>query len=155
MNRPAPVEITYECMRFLITHNPTNSQLVKFTEVRIKMGAVHMNSNINNRVKADYFFLYWCLLGTEEFWSADACPGLWCNLWENTSGKRRHWSFGEINLFKYPKDSDRISFFDIIAEDCFFVLFNAKMCFPLGLAFWWWLFAPWTNCWWLVEPSQM
>uniref|UniRef100_A0A8C2IW83 Apoptosis-stimulating of p53 protein 1-like n=2 Tax=Cyprinus carpio TaxID=7962 RepID=A0A8C2IW83_CYPCA len=32
MNRPAPVEITYECMRFLITHNPTNSQLVKFTE---------------------------------------------------------------------------------------------------------------------------
>lgn len=32
MNRPAPVEITYECMRFLITHNPTNSQLPKFTE---------------------------------------------------------------------------------------------------------------------------
>uniref|UniRef100_A0A4W4FR88 Uncharacterized protein n=2 Tax=Electrophorus electricus TaxID=8005 RepID=A0A4W4FR88_ELEEL len=32
MNRPAPVEITYECMRFLITHNPTNSQLSKFTE---------------------------------------------------------------------------------------------------------------------------
>uniref|UniRef100_A0AAR2JN40 Protein tyrosine phosphatase type IVA 3 n=1 Tax=Pygocentrus nattereri TaxID=42514 RepID=A0AAR2JN40_PYGNA len=32
MNRPAPVEITYECMRFLITHNPTNSQLAKFTE---------------------------------------------------------------------------------------------------------------------------
>ncbi|KAG9331370.1 hypothetical protein JZ751_019328 [Albula glossodonta] len=27
MNRPAPVEITYECMRFLITHNPTNAQL--------------------------------------------------------------------------------------------------------------------------------
>ncbi|TRY94077.1 hypothetical protein DNTS_027311 [Danionella cerebrum] len=32
MNRPAPVEISYECMRFLITHNPTNSQLAKFTE---------------------------------------------------------------------------------------------------------------------------
>ncbi|KAM9466770.1 protein tyrosine phosphatase type IVA 2a isoform 1-T1 [Clarias gariepinus] len=32
MHRPAPVEITYECMRFLITHNPTNSQLPKFTE---------------------------------------------------------------------------------------------------------------------------
>uniref|UniRef100_A0A8B9HD65 Protein tyrosine phosphatase 4A2 n=1 Tax=Astyanax mexicanus TaxID=7994 RepID=A0A8B9HD65_ASTMX len=32
MNRPAPVEISYECMRFLITHNPTNSQLSKFTE---------------------------------------------------------------------------------------------------------------------------
>ncbi|KAK6307435.1 hypothetical protein J4Q44_G00225830 [Coregonus suidteri] len=32
MNRPAPVEITYECMKFLITHNPTNSQLVKFIE---------------------------------------------------------------------------------------------------------------------------
>lgn len=35
MNRPAAVEITYECMRFLITHNPTNSTLNKFTEVRV------------------------------------------------------------------------------------------------------------------------
>ncbi|XP_077403941.1 protein tyrosine phosphatase type IVA 2 isoform X1 [Vanacampus margaritifer] len=33
MNRPAAVEITYECMRFLITHNPTNATLNKFTEV--------------------------------------------------------------------------------------------------------------------------
>lgn len=35
MNRPAAVEITYECMRFLITHNPTNSTLNKFTEVSV------------------------------------------------------------------------------------------------------------------------
>lgn len=35
MNRPAAVEITYECMRFLITHNPTNATLNKFTEVRL------------------------------------------------------------------------------------------------------------------------
>uniref|UniRef100_M3YV85 Protein tyrosine phosphatase 4A2 n=1 Tax=Mustela putorius furo TaxID=9669 RepID=M3YV85_MUSPF len=33
MNRPAPVEISYENMRFLITHNPTNATLNKFTEV--------------------------------------------------------------------------------------------------------------------------
>lgn len=33
MNRPAPVEITYKNMRFLITHNPTNATLNKFTEV--------------------------------------------------------------------------------------------------------------------------
>uniref|UniRef100_A0A8C3T2I0 Protein tyrosine phosphatase 4A2 n=1 Tax=Chelydra serpentina TaxID=8475 RepID=A0A8C3T2I0_CHESE len=32
MNRPAPVEITYESMRFLITHSPTNATLNKFTE---------------------------------------------------------------------------------------------------------------------------
>uniref|UniRef100_A0A4W6E9U5 Protein tyrosine phosphatase 4A2b n=1 Tax=Lates calcarifer TaxID=8187 RepID=A0A4W6E9U5_LATCA len=32
MNRPAAVEIAYECMRFLITHNPTNATLNKFTE---------------------------------------------------------------------------------------------------------------------------
>lgn len=32
MNRPAAVEITHECMRFLITHNPTNATLNKFTE---------------------------------------------------------------------------------------------------------------------------
>ncbi|MEQ2260109.1 Protein tyrosine phosphatase type IVA 1, partial [Xenotaenia resolanae] len=34
MNRPAPVEITYKNMRFLITHNPTNATLNKFIEVR-------------------------------------------------------------------------------------------------------------------------
>lgn len=33
MNRPAPVEITYESMRFLITHNPTDGTLSKFVEV--------------------------------------------------------------------------------------------------------------------------
>lgn len=32
MNRPAPVEISYDCLRFLITHNPTNIQLGKFIE---------------------------------------------------------------------------------------------------------------------------
>uniref|UniRef100_A0AAZ3RUC6 Protein tyrosine phosphatase 4A2b n=2 Tax=Oncorhynchus TaxID=8016 RepID=A0AAZ3RUC6_ONCTS len=32
MNRPAAVEIAYEGMRFLITHNPTNATLNKFTE---------------------------------------------------------------------------------------------------------------------------
>lgn len=37
MNRPAPVEITYKNMRFLITHNPTNATLNKFIEVRLKV----------------------------------------------------------------------------------------------------------------------
>ncbi|XP_062962605.1 protein tyrosine phosphatase type IVA 1-like [Cynocephalus volans] len=32
MNRPAPVEVTYKNMRFLITHNPTNATLNQFTE---------------------------------------------------------------------------------------------------------------------------
>ncbi|XP_037691254.1 protein tyrosine phosphatase type IVA 1-like isoform X2 [Choloepus didactylus] len=32
MNRPAPVELTYKNMRFLITHNPTNATLSKFIE---------------------------------------------------------------------------------------------------------------------------
>ncbi|XP_076157897.1 protein tyrosine phosphatase type IVA 3 isoform X1 [Alosa pseudoharengus] len=34
MNRPAPVEVCYKNMRFLITHNPTNSTLNSFIEVR-------------------------------------------------------------------------------------------------------------------------
>ncbi|XP_038135107.1 protein tyrosine phosphatase type IVA 2 isoform X1 [Cyprinodon tularosa] len=34
MNRPAAVEIKHEAMRFLITHNPTNATLNKFTEVK-------------------------------------------------------------------------------------------------------------------------
>uniref|UniRef100_A0A3P9JE43 Protein tyrosine phosphatase 4A2a n=1 Tax=Oryzias latipes TaxID=8090 RepID=A0A3P9JE43_ORYLA len=32
MNRPAPVEISYDCLRFLITHNPTDAQMGKFIE---------------------------------------------------------------------------------------------------------------------------
>ncbi|KAB0363457.1 hypothetical protein FD754_007613 [Muntiacus muntjak] len=32
MNPPAPVEVTYKNMRFLITHNPTNVTLNKFGE---------------------------------------------------------------------------------------------------------------------------
>uniref|UniRef100_A0A8C1J351 Protein tyrosine phosphatase 4A2b n=1 Tax=Cyprinus carpio TaxID=7962 RepID=A0A8C1J351_CYPCA len=38
MNRPAAVEISYDCMKFLITHNPTNSTLNKFTEELKKFG---------------------------------------------------------------------------------------------------------------------
>lgn len=37
MNRPAPVEITYKNMRFLITHNPTNATLNKFIEVSLSV----------------------------------------------------------------------------------------------------------------------
>ena len=33
MNRPAPVEVSYKSMRFLITHNPTNATLSTFIEV--------------------------------------------------------------------------------------------------------------------------
>ncbi|XP_040083461.1 protein tyrosine phosphatase type IVA 1-like isoform X2 [Oryx dammah] len=32
MNRPAPVEVTYRNMRFLITHNPSTATLSKFIE---------------------------------------------------------------------------------------------------------------------------
>ncbi|XP_071074632.1 protein tyrosine phosphatase type IVA 1 isoform X1 [Dasypus novemcinctus] len=38
MNRPAPVEVTYKNMRFLITHNPTNATLSKFIEELKKYG---------------------------------------------------------------------------------------------------------------------
>uniref|UniRef100_A0A8C6PMJ1 Protein tyrosine phosphatase 4A3 n=1 Tax=Nothobranchius furzeri TaxID=105023 RepID=A0A8C6PMJ1_NOTFU len=33
MNRPAPVELCHKNMRFLITHNPTDSTLNSFIEV--------------------------------------------------------------------------------------------------------------------------
>lgn len=33
MNRPAPVELCHKNMRFLITHNPTDSTLGSFIEV--------------------------------------------------------------------------------------------------------------------------
>lgn len=37
MNRPAPVEVCYKSMRFLITHNPTNATLSSFIEVRLNI----------------------------------------------------------------------------------------------------------------------
>ncbi|KAL7984012.1 hypothetical protein Chor_002582 [Crotalus horridus] len=39
MNRPAPVEVCYKNMRFLITHNPTNATLNTFIEDLKKYGA--------------------------------------------------------------------------------------------------------------------
>ncbi|XP_069322043.1 protein tyrosine phosphatase type IVA 3 isoform X3 [Eulemur rufifrons] len=39
MNRPAPVEVSYKNMRFLITHNPTNATLSTFIEDLKKYGA--------------------------------------------------------------------------------------------------------------------
>uniref|UniRef100_A0A8C1QQ31 Protein tyrosine phosphatase 4A3b n=4 Tax=Cyprininae TaxID=2743694 RepID=A0A8C1QQ31_CYPCA len=36
MNRPAPVEVCYKNMRFLITHNPTNASLSSFIESGMK-----------------------------------------------------------------------------------------------------------------------
>ncbi|XP_069076937.1 protein tyrosine phosphatase type IVA 3 isoform X1 [Pleurodeles waltl] len=39
MNRPAPVEVCYKTMRFLITHNPTNATLSAFIEDLKKYGA--------------------------------------------------------------------------------------------------------------------
>ncbi|XP_038664688.1 protein tyrosine phosphatase type IVA 3-like isoform X1 [Scyliorhinus canicula] len=38
MNRPAPVEVSYKHMRFLITHNPTNATLSAFIEELQKYG---------------------------------------------------------------------------------------------------------------------
>lgn len=43
MNRPAAVEITYGCMKFLITHNPTDATLSKFTEVRLRVRAAQLS----------------------------------------------------------------------------------------------------------------
>ncbi|XP_065751324.1 protein tyrosine phosphatase type IVA 3 isoform X2 [Phocoena phocoena] len=39
MNRPAPVEVSYKNMRFLITHNPTNATLSSFIADLKKYGA--------------------------------------------------------------------------------------------------------------------
>ncbi|XP_016071909.1 PREDICTED: protein tyrosine phosphatase type IVA 3 isoform X2 [Miniopterus natalensis] len=39
MNRPAPVEVSYKNMRFLITHNPTDATLSTFIEDLKKYGA--------------------------------------------------------------------------------------------------------------------
>ena len=42
MNRPAPVEVSYKSMRFLITYNPTNATLSTFIEVSGPRGGCPM-----------------------------------------------------------------------------------------------------------------
>ncbi|XP_016070707.1 PREDICTED: protein tyrosine phosphatase type IVA 1-like [Miniopterus natalensis] len=42
MSRPAPVEVTYKNMRFLITHNSTNATLNKFIEELKKYGVTRI-----------------------------------------------------------------------------------------------------------------
>lgn len=44
MNRPAPVELCHKNMRFLITHNPTDTTLSSFIEVSDKkVSSQHMH----------------------------------------------------------------------------------------------------------------
>ncbi|XP_058400507.1 protein tyrosine phosphatase type IVA 1-like isoform X2 [Diceros bicornis minor] len=40
MHRPAPMEVTYRNMRFLVTHNPTSATLNKFLEELKKYGVL-------------------------------------------------------------------------------------------------------------------
>ncbi len=54
MNRPAAVEISYDCMRFLITHNPTNSTLNKFTEVRDPSRSAFLWMSLSRKGKPKY-----------------------------------------------------------------------------------------------------
>lgn len=53
MNRPAPVELCHKNMRFLITHNPTDSTLSSFVEVRHGEGPEWANNTLGN----EYFYL--------------------------------------------------------------------------------------------------
>lgn len=75
MNRPAPVEVCYKNMRFLITHNPTNATLSSFIEVRdlSYIYNTHMKDNkIMNTLfwKTDlkhwFSFLLYCVCGTSH-----------------------------------------------------------------------------------------
>uniref|UniRef100_A0A8C6GUT2 protein-tyrosine-phosphatase n=1 Tax=Mus spicilegus TaxID=10103 RepID=A0A8C6GUT2_MUSSI len=56
MNRPAPVEVTYKNMRFLITHNPTNVTLNKFIEELKKYGVTTIVRVCENSVFTLLYF---------------------------------------------------------------------------------------------------
>lgn len=79
MNKPAPVEITYKNMRFLITHNPTNATLHKFIEVSVGLNILKVLFRIDH-----YKTLIITVtakhpshrLGTEEIWGDDGCSSV-------------------------------------------------------------------------------
>ncbi|XP_017898231.1 PREDICTED: protein tyrosine phosphatase type IVA 1-like isoform X3 [Capra hircus] len=61
LNRPAPVEVTYRNMRFLITHNPTSATLSKFIEDLKKYGVLDWpfddGSSPSNQIVDDWLSL--------------------------------------------------------------------------------------------------
>nr|XP_026257314.1 protein tyrosine phosphatase type IVA 1-like isoform X3 [Urocitellus parryii] len=61
MNRPAPVEVTYRNMRFLITHNPTSATLNRFIEELKKYGVLDWpfddGSSPSNQIVDDWLSL--------------------------------------------------------------------------------------------------
>ncbi|XP_025213700.1 protein tyrosine phosphatase type IVA 1-like isoform X3 [Theropithecus gelada] len=61
MNHPAPVEVTYGNMRFLIIHNPTNSTLNRFIEELKKYGFLDWpfddGSSPSNQIVDDWLSL--------------------------------------------------------------------------------------------------
>ncbi|XP_004417290.1 PREDICTED: protein tyrosine phosphatase type IVA 1-like isoform X3 [Odobenus rosmarus divergens] len=61
MNRPAPVEVTYRNMRFLITHSPTSATLNKFIEELKKYGVLDWpfddGSSPSNQIVDDWLTL--------------------------------------------------------------------------------------------------
>uniref|UniRef100_A0A8C6CZI4 Protein tyrosine phosphatase type IVA 3 n=1 Tax=Moschus moschiferus TaxID=68415 RepID=A0A8C6CZI4_MOSMO len=48
MNPPAPVEVTYKNMRFLITHNPTNKEGIRVLNWPFDDGAPPSNQIVDN-----------------------------------------------------------------------------------------------------------
>ncbi|XP_027982612.1 protein tyrosine phosphatase type IVA 1-like isoform X3 [Eumetopias jubatus] len=61
MNRPAPVEVTYRNMRFLITHSPTSATFNKFIEELKKYGVLDWpfddGSSPSNQIVDDWLTL--------------------------------------------------------------------------------------------------
>ncbi|XP_012497248.1 PREDICTED: protein tyrosine phosphatase type IVA 1-like isoform X3 [Propithecus coquereli] len=61
MNHPAPVEVTYRNMRFLITHNPTSATLNRFIEELKKYGVLDWpfddGSSPSNEIGDDWLSL--------------------------------------------------------------------------------------------------
>ncbi|XP_020010086.2 protein tyrosine phosphatase type IVA 1-like isoform X3 [Castor canadensis] len=61
MNRPAPVEVSYRNMRFLITHNPTSATLTRFIEELKNYGVLDWpfddGSSPSNQIVEDWLTL--------------------------------------------------------------------------------------------------
>lgn len=97
MHRPAAVEITYDCMKFLITHNPTNATLNRFTEVRLL--ALVLLLLLLVLVLAPPIPLTLssprCLPGPEEVPRQHTGQSVRCHLRQGAGGEGRHPGGGE------------------------------------------------------------
>lgn len=98
MNRRESVEIHHDCMRFLLTHNPSSTQLESFVEVKIhwRSGRRPLLSHLLQRLSGTNVLKEFYCVGSKGAWHKDPGQSVRSDLRQGSAGTRRNTSSGEM-----------------------------------------------------------